>query len=136
MTTPITQFSVPFDALNFTRNGNNLIVSNGAANLATYENFFNGDEMGTVTTITTKDGTTDFYTSHNILNEATILVKDVANYQGYNVFLGDDTYTGYKEEVTVKYDENQYTPQGQSPDVLYVIPFQIKLSHTCTISDK
>ena len=56
MTTPITQFSVPFDALNFTRSGNNLIVSNGAANLATYENFFNGDEMGTVTTITTKDG--------------------------------------------------------------------------------
>lgn len=114
MTTAITQFDVAFTKLSFTRSGNNLIVSNGSTVLATYENFFNGNEMGTVTTIQTKDTKSGAYTTHNLLDEATIIVPNVAEYQGYNVKLDDSTYIGYNEEVVVKYDGIKYVPVGQT----------------------
>lgn len=109
-----TQFDVAFKNLTFTRSGNNLIVSKDTEILTTYENFFNGNNMGTVTTITTKDDSSGSYTSHNLLSEAVIVVPNIANYQGYNVKLAEDVYTGYNEQVVVKYDGIKYTPEGQT----------------------
>lgn len=109
-----TQFDVAFSELTFTRSGNNLIVSDSVETLTTYENFFNGTNIGTVTTITTKDGGSSEYTSHNLLNEAVIIVPNVANYQGYNVELEPSTYTGYSEQVVVRYDGVKYIPEGQT----------------------
>lgn len=114
MTTPVTQFDYAFNELDFTRSGNNLSVSVSGNVLTTYTDFFNGTEMGTVTTIETKDSSGDTYTEHTLLTEALIKVPDVAEYQGYDVVSETVTVGGYNEEVTVKYDGIKHSPTGSS----------------------
>ena len=112
MTTEVTQFDVAFDKLKFKRETNNLVVSTKGEILTTYENFFNGTQPGTVSTIETKDNSSG-YTSHTLITDAMIEVDNLAEYQGYNVVDGA-IITGYNEKIKVKYDGQTHAPEGQS----------------------